>query len=156
MPPYSNMNKETDTNTKMHITRPPNCFMLWSCDMRKSIIKKQCRENNADISKYLGHMWMNMSSECKLQYRIKADKIKHEHKILYPNYKYIPKSKHKKIDKENKKKTLTEKTIKNIKNLNNFKNIININIKELEPEPEPDYYSEVELFYEHITSLITE
>lgn len=155
MPRYSNMNKETDT--EMHITRPPNCFMLWSCDMRKTIIKNQSHENNADISKYLGQMWMNMSNECKLHYRIKADKIKHEHKILYPNYKYTPKTKIKKIDKENKKKTIKSiKTIKNIKNLNYFKNIININIKELEPLQEPDYYGEIELFYEHITSLISE
>jgi len=60
--------------------------MLWSCEMRKNIASnKQSRENNADVSKHLGQMWMNMSNEFKLQYRIKADKIKYEHKILYPD-----------------------------------------------------------------------
>ena len=149
MPRYSNMNKETNTNTDTdtnHVTRPPNCFMLWSCDMRKKIVKDHNRENNADISKQLGQMWMNMSSECKLQYRIKADKKKYEHKILYPNYKYTPKTKKQKnSDKSN--------LVKCKKKFKPKKMNIKLNIKSivLIEEPEPDYYKQIELFYKDIS-----
>ena len=149
MPRYSNMNKDTNTNTNTdtnHVTRPPNCFMLWSCDMRKKIVKDHNRENNADISKQLGQIWMNMSSECKLQYRIKADKIKYEHKILYPNYKYTPKTKKQKnSDKSN--------IVKCKKKFKPKKMNIKLNIKSivLIEEPEPDYYKQIELFYEDIS-----
>jgi len=100
MPLYPNVNKTAkkhieeqgeggrEVEDEIHVARPPNCFMLWSCEMRKNIASnKQSRENNADVSKHLGQMWMNMYNKFKLQYRIKADKIKYENKILYHDYK---------------------------------------------------------------------
>lgn len=155
-----------DKSAKSHIARPPNCFMIWSSEMRKNIFKSQHNENNAELSKILGHMWTSMSSECKLEYRLKADKVKYEHKLLYPDYKYIPKSNtHKKTAVKTKTavKSLSIKTIKCKKlskpsKLNN-KLIIdlttNFNIFNIEPNTdflikEPDYYNEVELFYKNI------
>ena len=141
-----------------HITRPPNCFMLWSCEMRKNIAKTNPKINNTDISTLLGQMWMNMSNECKLQYRQKADNVKHVHKLLYPDYKYTPKSKTKTLEKITKKNCIKKYTRNTIKKIKSFKNIKNININitepkiELKTESEPDYYSEIELFYEQITA----
>ena len=122
--------------------------MLWSCDMRKKIVKDHNRENNADISKQLGQIWMNMSSECKLQYRIKADKIKYEHKILYPNYKYTPKTK-----KQKNSDKLNLVKCKKISIFKSKKMNIKLNIKSivLIEEPEPDYYKQIELFYKDIS-----
>jgi hypothetical protein len=155
-----------DKLVKSHIARPPNCFMIWSSEMRKNIFKSQHNENNAELSKILGHMWTSMSSECKLEYRLKADKVKYEHKLLYPDYKYIPKThtnKKTSVKTKTAVKSLSIKTIKWKKlskpsKLNN-KLIIdlttNFNIFNIEPNTdflikEPDYYNEVELFYKNI------
>ena len=84
-----------------HIKRPPNSFMIWSSEKRHeySIEKNKCKNkvkiNNSEISKILGHEWENLPEYLKLKYKEKADKLKQEHKLLYPNYKYDPKFKHK-------------------------------------------------------------
>jgi hypothetical protein len=110
-----------------------------------------------------------MSSECKIEYRIKADTIKYEHKKLFPNYKYNPKSKiHKNKDKVNKenKDNIDDK----VKHVDKHKLKKNIVIKQIlksqnhkmvfipreiiiEPDSEPDYYSEIELFYKNICDI---
>jgi hypothetical protein len=85
-----------------HIARPPNCFMIWSSKMREHIYINKPKLNNVEISKMLGLMWINMSIEDKLPYLIEADKIKHEHKLKNPNYKYTPNTKKQKdIIKDN-------------------------------------------------------
>jgi hypothetical protein len=168
MPRYTTVHKNRNPviETETHISRPPNCFMLWSCEMRNKMAKSHPHVNNADVSKLLGHMWMSMSSECKLEYRIKANTIKYEHAKLFPNYKYSPKSKLRKnkdtVNKENKDNK--------VKHVNKHKLKQNIVIKQLlntqkhkmmiipreiiiEPETEPDYYSEIELFYKHICDI---
>jgi hypothetical protein len=168
MPRYTTVhkNRNLESDPESHIARPPNCFMLWSCEMRNKMAKSHPNVNNADVSKLLGHMWMSMSSDCKIEYRIKADTIKYEHKILYPNYKYIPKSKIRK----NKAKVNKENKDNKVKYVDKHKLKKNIVIKQLlktqthkmviipreiiiESEPEPDYYSEIELFYKHICDI---
>ena len=156
--------KTTDTS---HISRPTNCFMLWSCEMRSKMAKSHPHVNNADISKLLGNMWMTMSSECKLEYRLKADTLKYEHKKLYPNYKYNHKSKLRK-NKANKANKVNK--VNKVKHADKHKLKKNIVIKQLlktqkhkmviipreitiEPDYEPDYYSEIELFYKKICNI---
>lgn len=89
------------TMTHQHIKRPANHFMIWSCEKRqhylieKSKNKNKCnvKINNSEMSKMLGREWANLPNECKLKYKQKADILKLEHKRMYPNYKYEPKSK---------------------------------------------------------------
>jgi hypothetical protein len=89
------------TITKEHIKRPANHFMIWSCEKRqehlieKSKNKNKCnvKINNSEMSKMLGREWAELPNECKLKYKLKADILKREHKLMYPNYKYEPKSK---------------------------------------------------------------
>ena len=90
MIPSSNICNLTETR---HIARPPNCFMIWSTKMRETLYTNKTHYNNVEISKILGLMWMNMSDDEKLPYIIEADKVKYAHKIKNPNYKYTPKSK---------------------------------------------------------------
>jgi len=152
-----------------HIARPPNCFMIWSSKMREHIYINKPKLNNVEISKMLGLMWINMSIEDKLPYLIEADKIKHEHKLKNPNYKYTPNSKKQKdIIKDNamsKVNKVKSKRVYKPKKLNIILNrkpiAITLNEEpELEPEleleieintdfliKEPDYFLEVQQFY---------
>jgi hypothetical protein len=100
-----------------HIKRPANSFMIWAQTYRKKVFEDNTTLNNAEISKLLGQQWKNLSNEEKQIYKDKADQVKQEHKIQYPNYKYRPERKIETIKTKSCKKTPT-KTIKT----NTFKN----------------------------------
>ena len=147
--------KDTESS---HISRPPNCFMIWSSQMRELIYSNKPQLNNAEISKHLGLMWMNMSNDEKLPYILEADKIKNEHKIKNPNYKYTPKSKNQKnTNKSNALNTINKVKCKRAYKPKKLKNLNIILNKETKKEPntdflikEPDYFLEVQEFYENI------
>ena len=143
------------SNTR-HIARPPNCFMIWSTEMRKKIAETTPHILTTDISKYLGQLWMSMSKDYQLHYKLKAEQVKHEHTLTNPGYKYTPKTKKyltqlynkRVIHKTEKRKTCYKmKTHKNIQNVNPT---VIPNVITLESD-EPDYYNEVELFYNSLS-----
>ena len=144
--------KVSDTN---HISRPPNCFMIWSRYMREKIYLNKPQLNNADISKQLGLLWKNMTVEEKFPYVIEANRVKYEHKLNNPNYKYKPKSKQQKAIIKNKalntvntvkcKKTYITKKLKNLNIILNKESEIKLNTDFLIKEP--DYFLEVQQFY---------
>jgi len=76
-----------------HIPRSPNAFMFYS--QRQRINSRQLGMNQQMLSTIIGKKWHNLSESQKNHYKEMADKAKSEHKIKYPNYKYIPKSKKK-------------------------------------------------------------
>jgi hypothetical protein len=96
-----------------HIKRPINSFMIWSCEMRQRyMIDKnnlKINKHNAEFSKYLGYEWALLSDDIKLKYKEKAEIIRLNHKLMYPDYKYEPKKNIKKI-KKNKNQNI--KTLK--------------------------------------------
>jgi hypothetical protein len=87
--------------SKEHIKRPANSFMIWSTEKRQQYLieknknkyKYKNKINNAEMSKLLGQEWKNLPKFFKLKYKEKADIIKREHKLMYPGYKYEPKTK---------------------------------------------------------------
>ena len=143
-----------------HIARPPNCFMIWSRQMRKIIYSGKLQVNNANISKHLGLLWMNMSDDEKIPYIIEADKVKYEHKIKNPNYKYTPKTKSQKnTNKSNALNTVNKIKCKRVYKAKKLNIILN---KESQIElntdfliKEPDYFLEVQEFYENICKKVT-
>ena len=76
-----------------HIPRSPNAFMFYS--QRQRINSRQLGMNQQMLSTIIGKKWHNLSESQKNHYKEMAEKAKSEHKIKYPNYKYIPKSKKK-------------------------------------------------------------
>lgn len=108
-----------------YIKRPANIFMIWAQTYRKKIFEDNTTLNNAEISKLLGQQWKTLSNEEKQIYKDKAEQVKQEHKIQFPNYKYRPE---KKIGTINIIKTIKtkscKKTTRNIKTIktNTFKN----------------------------------
>lgn len=91
-------------NKKQHIKRPANSFMLWAQKNRPILSAENSSLTNSKISTLLGQQWKTLSNDEKKSYKDKAEQVKQEHKIQFPNYKYRPE-----------KKIGTIKTIKTIK-----------------------------------------
>jgi len=120
------MSTKNFINKQNHVKRPPNSFILWSSEKRhmRNIIDKnklKSKLNNAVLSKLLGDEWANVPTETKLQYKIKADNLKLEHKIKYPDYKYEPKPRFKPKSKRcSQLKIYIENIKENIENSNDI------------------------------------
>ena len=127
-------------NNDDYIKRPMNSFMIWSQEMRPSIIKSNPNVINSEISIMLGQLWLNMSKKQKEIYYKKAETLKLQHMELYPDYKYNPQQKEKKKEKhksdnienenineeENKEKIIMQLFKRNYSNSNKSR-IINTN-----------------------------
>ena len=132
-----------------HIKRPQNSFMIWASETRPHIAKTKPYINNANISKILGQIWTQLPTNSKLNYKIKANNCKIEHKLKYPNYKYTP----------NKIKKLKISKIKVYEEP--VKEIVEHEEEPVEqPEAddekencEPDYFGELQLFYANLIDL---
>lgn len=150
--------------SKQHIKRPANSFMLWAQITRPIFFKHKPRLNNSAISKLLGQLWNILSSKDKQIYKDKALKVKLEHKAQYPNYIFSPK---KKIDTIKKQTYIpliinANKQIKMLKTqahahehaqnydvLPSNDNILpsNFNVQWINYKEDFDYYETIELFY---------
>ena len=145
---YTEEQSQLSMQLPMQPPRPPNCFMVWAQEKRKEIGKSFRSNNNADTSIMLGKIWSSMPDKFKLQYRNKANDLKYEHRLKYPNYKYQPKKKEVKCKVKNKENN------RQIRKYVNKQKLIKINIinKEifLNDIDEPDYFNQVQKFYENI------
>ncbi|KAJ2355953.1 hypothetical protein IWW50_002007 [Coemansia erecta] len=82
---------EQDTErTKIKIKRPPNSFMIYRSERHKELVKIY-KGGNKVISGIIAKEWHNMKPEDKKKYEDMAAIKKHEHEMLYPNYKFMPK-----------------------------------------------------------------
>ncbi|KAL1512851.1 hypothetical protein ABEB36_002367 [Hypothenemus hampei] len=75
---------------KQKIPRPPNAFMLYANDHRKTLAHLYPAESNKEISKRLGQTWKDLNRLEKNKYFQKAKNIDQEHKRKYPGYVYNP------------------------------------------------------------------
>lgn len=137
----------TTINTP-RIKKTPNSFMIWSSEERKNW---KNITNQSFITKTISDKWNSLPTKIKLQYKIKADILSKEQKQKYPHYKYIPKKK--KLQQvpeptptENSNLFL-QKQKPNMQSLNTINYFDNF---------EPDYYTEIQLFYETISETIPE
>uniref|UniRef100_A0A915JDS6 HMG box domain-containing protein n=1 Tax=Romanomermis culicivorax TaxID=13658 RepID=A0A915JDS6_ROMCU len=73
-----------------------NSFMVWSQSERKKICEKQPEIHNAEISKILGARWREMTDAQKQPFVAEAERLKIQHMLEHPHYKYMPRKKTKK------------------------------------------------------------
>lgn len=78
--------KTPDANAK--IKRPMNPFMIFGCEKRRKLAQVHPRMHNSEISKILGAEWKRMSEYEKSPYIQEAKRLKEQHSIEYPNYKF--------------------------------------------------------------------
>ncbi|PSS37179.1 hypothetical protein PHLCEN_2v1052 [Hermanssonia centrifuga] len=105
-----------------HINRPPNAFIVFRSELRaeekrrqeEESIKREERKRRAkeagieeeedkqknaithslsQFSRMAGELWQSLSFQEQQPWRAKADRMKLEHMILHPGYKYSPNSK---------------------------------------------------------------
>lgn len=76
---------------KQKIPRPPNAFMLYANENRKTLAHLYPADSNKEISRRLGQTWKDLSLQEKNKYFQKAKDIDREHKRRYPGYVYNPK-----------------------------------------------------------------
>ena len=90
-PPVPVVQSNRSSTAGIHIPRPKNSFMTYRAERQHEVLISNPGANNKDVSKIIGAMWRTESPEVKEYYRKRAELHKHEHKLLYPDYKYQPK-----------------------------------------------------------------
>jgi len=80
-----------------HVKRPMNAFMVWSQIERRKIAEVQPDVHNADISKYLGRRWRQLTDADRQPFIEEAERLRLLHLQEYPDYKYQPRKKPKPV-----------------------------------------------------------
>lgn len=77
----------------LHIKRPLNSFMVWAKERRRQMNRDNPKMRNAEISKILGEEWRQLSDDVKKPFIEEAIRLRRQHKIDHPNYRYRPRRK---------------------------------------------------------------
>ncbi|CAG8532483.1 11253_t:CDS:1 [Acaulospora morrowiae] len=89
-PPNSSWRKRRNNG---HIPRPKNCFMAYREQIQRKVLEENPGMNNKLVSVIAAKMWNEETEEVKQFWRERAQQLKIEHMIKYPNYKFAPKKK---------------------------------------------------------------
>jgi hypothetical protein len=133
------------SQTKQHVKRPMNAFMVWAQAARHALSKTHPTLHNSELSKTLGNIWHQLRDDQKLPFIEEANRLKDEHKTEHPDYKYQPKRirkmahiKQEHITKEKTNKTRNEKKLVSNQDVNQF------NFHQIAP-PSPTISSDVQI-----------
>ncbi|XP_052008545.1 transcription factor Sox-17-alpha-A-like [Xyrauchen texanus] len=81
---------EAKSAAETRVRRPLNAFIIWTKEERRRLAQLNPDLENTDLSKILGKTWKSMSLAEKRPYMQEAERLRIQHTIDYPNYKYRP------------------------------------------------------------------
>ncbi|CAB4002394.1 Hypothetical predicted protein [Paramuricea clavata] len=73
------------------VKRPMNAFMLYAQVARRKVATKYPNLNYAKLSKTLGKIWQVLPEEERRPFIQEAERLRTQHKLKHPDYKYTPK-----------------------------------------------------------------
>ena len=79
--------------------RPPNSWILYRAYMMKNLQPRDSRErrlSQSEMSSLISSMWKVATAETKREFEELAERLKLEHQVKYPGYKYQPRKKEEK------------------------------------------------------------
>ncbi|XP_074595422.1 putative transcription factor capicua [Brevipalpus obovatus] len=83
--------RKPKANSKEHIRRPMNAFMIFSKRHRALVHQRHPNSDNRTVSKILGEWWYSLGKEEKEKYNELAFKVKEAHFKKHPDWKWCSK-----------------------------------------------------------------
>lgn len=94
--------------SKTHIKRPMNAFMVYAQAARRKVAGEYPNMSYAQLSKTLGKLWKLLDAKEKGPFIEEAERLRRQHKLDHPGYKFQPKRKSKKASTEEIENVVTE------------------------------------------------
>ena len=112
---------------KSHIRRPMNAFMIYAQAARRKVAREYPNLSYAQLSKTLGKLWRLLDAKEKRPFIEEAERLRQQHKVDYPEYKFQPKRKSRKGSADENENIVSESDLLTLLKSNVNTNLSNVN-----------------------------
>lgn len=112
---------------KSHIRRPMNAFMIYAQAARRKVAQEYPNLSYAQLSKTLGKLWRLLDVKEKQPFIEEAERLRQQHKVDYPEYKFQPKRKSRKGSTDESENMVSERDLLTLLKSNVTTNLSNMN-----------------------------